>query len=29
MSKMDLEETGWEDVDWINLAEGKENWRSL
>jgi hypothetical protein len=23
-TEMDLQETGWEDVDWINLAQDKE-----
>ena len=28
ISKMVPEEIGWEGVDWINLAVGRENWRS-
>jgi hypothetical protein len=27
--KMDLEEIGWGGVDWIGLAQDKENWRAL
>jgi hypothetical protein len=26
---MDLKEILWEDVDWINLAEDRENWWAL
>jgi hypothetical protein len=24
---MDLREIGWEDVDWINLAQNRDRWR--
>jgi hypothetical protein len=24
-----VKETGWEDVDWINLTEDREQWRAL
>jgi hypothetical protein len=27
--KMDLEEVGWGDVDWIGLAQGRDRWRAL
>ena len=27
--KMDLQEVGWEDMDWIDLAEDRERWRAL
>jgi hypothetical protein len=27
--KMDLRETGWDGVDWIDLAQDRDNWRSL
>jgi hypothetical protein len=26
---MDLGETGWSGVDWIGLAQGRDNWRAL
>jgi hypothetical protein len=26
---MDLKEIGWESIDWIQLAEDKEEWRVL
>jgi hypothetical protein len=26
---MDLGEMGWDDVDWIGLAQDKERWRAL
>jgi hypothetical protein len=26
---MDLAEAGWEAVDWINLAEDRDQWRAL
>jgi hypothetical protein len=26
---MDLEEVGWGDVDWIDLAQDKDMWRAL
>jgi hypothetical protein len=28
-SKMDLREIGWDGVDWIDLAEDREQWRAL
>jgi hypothetical protein len=27
--RMDLREIGWEDVDWIHLAQDRENWWTL
>jgi hypothetical protein len=27
--KIDLREIGWDDMDWINLTEGKEQWLAL
>jgi hypothetical protein len=27
--KMDLEKTGWGDVDWIGLAQDRDKWRAL
>jgi hypothetical protein len=27
--KMDLEETGWDGMDWINLAQDRDHWRAL
>jgi len=27
--RMDLEETGWEGVDWINLAQYRGQWQGL
>jgi hypothetical protein len=27
--KIDLGEVGWEDVDWIGLAQDRNRWRSL
>jgi transcription termination factor 2 len=27
--KMDLEEVGWDDVDWIGLAHDRSRWRAL
>ena len=27
--KMDLQEVGWGYVDWIDLAQGRNRWRSL
>jgi hypothetical protein len=27
--KMDLREIGWDGVDWINLAEDRDQWRAL
>jgi hypothetical protein len=26
---MDLKEAGWEGMDWIHLAQSKENWRAV
>jgi hypothetical protein len=27
--KMDLREIGWDGVDWIDLAEDRDQWRAL
>jgi hypothetical protein len=27
--KTDLREIGWDDMDWIHLAEGRDQWRAL
>jgi hypothetical protein len=27
--RMDLKETGWQSVDWIHLAQEKDQWRAL
>ena len=27
--KMDLQEVGWEGVDWIDLAQDRDRWRAL
>jgi hypothetical protein len=27
--KMDLREIGWDDMDWIDLAENSDQWRAL
>jgi hypothetical protein len=27
--KMDFKEIGWEVVDWIHLAQGKDQWQAL
>jgi hypothetical protein len=27
--KMDIKETGWEDVDWIHLAQDRDLWWAL
>jgi hypothetical protein len=27
--KMDLTEIGWDGVDWIELAQGRDQWRAL
>jgi hypothetical protein len=27
--KMDLRETEWDGVDWINMAQDKDQWRAL
>ena len=26
---MDLHEAGWEDMDWINLAQVRDRWRAF
>ena len=26
---MDIQEVGWEGVDWIDLAQDKDRWRTL
>jgi hypothetical protein len=26
---MDLQEVGWEDMDWINLAQDRDMWRAV
>jgi hypothetical protein len=26
---MDLREIGWDDVDWIDLAQNRDQWRAL
>jgi hypothetical protein len=26
---MDLREVGWDDMDWIDLAEDRDRWRAL
>jgi hypothetical protein len=26
---MDLREIGWDDMDWIDLAQDKDRWRAL
>jgi hypothetical protein len=26
---MNLKEVGWDDVDWINVAEDRDQWRAL
>jgi hypothetical protein len=26
---MDLQEMGWEDVDWIDMAQDRDRWRAL
>jgi hypothetical protein len=26
---MDLKETGWDDMDWIDLAEDRDQWRAV
>jgi hypothetical protein len=26
---MDLREIGWDDIDWIELAQDKDKWRAL
>jgi hypothetical protein len=27
--RMDLRDTGWGDMDWINLAQDNDHWRAL
>jgi hypothetical protein len=27
--KMDLREIGWDGVDWVALAQGRDHWRAL
>jgi hypothetical protein len=27
--KMDLKEIGWDEVDWIDMAQGRDQWRAL
>jgi hypothetical protein len=27
--KIDLRETGWHDMDWIDIAQEKDQWRAL
>jgi hypothetical protein len=27
--RMDLREIGWEDVDWIHVAQDRDQWRAL
>jgi hypothetical protein len=27
--KMDLRETGWDGMDWIDVAQGRDQWRAL
>jgi hypothetical protein len=27
--KMDLRETGWDGIDWIDLAQDRDQWRAL
>jgi hypothetical protein len=27
--KMDLREIGWDDIDWIDLAQNRDQWRAL
>jgi hypothetical protein len=27
--KMDLREIGWDDVDWVDLAQDRDHWRAL
>jgi hypothetical protein len=27
--KMDLREIGWDDMDWIDLAQDRDQWKSL
>jgi hypothetical protein len=28
-NKIDLREIGWDDMDWIDLAQGRDQWRAL
>jgi hypothetical protein len=27
--KMDLRETGWDDMDWINVSQDRDQWRTV
>jgi hypothetical protein len=27
--KMDIRETGWDDVDWIDMAKDRDQWQAL
>jgi len=27
--KLDLQEVGWEGLDWIDLAQGRDSWRTF
>jgi len=27
--RMDLKEMGWEDVDWVHLAQDRDQWRAV
>jgi hypothetical protein len=27
--KMDLREIGWDSIDWIDLVQGRDQWRAL
>jgi hypothetical protein len=27
--KMDLREIGWDGIDWVDLAQGRDQWRAL
>jgi hypothetical protein len=27
--KMDLQEVGWEDVDWIDMAQDRDRWQAV
>jgi hypothetical protein len=27
--KIDLQEVGWEDMDWIDMAQDRDRWRAL
>jgi hypothetical protein len=28
-NKIDLREIGWDSMDWIDLAQGRDDWRAL